>query len=428
MNSLKRKYLTLVKEHPIYFGLKAGFEDLTDLHNEWLKSFLFDDKDQTLLAHRGSFKTTTLAIAFALIIVCWPNKSIFFLRKTDTDVMEIIVQTGKILESEEFKTLVQVLYGVELVLTKSTTSEINTNLKTTSRGSSQLIGMGIGASLTGKHADIVATDDIVNTRDRVSLAERRRTILTYMELQNVKNRGGRFINTGTPWHKDDAISIMPNVQKFPYRDTDLITTEQIAELKRAMTASLFAANYELKHIADKDAMFTQANYTEDEDEVIFNGIAHIDAAYGGEDGTTFTIMKRVAPNRFVGLGKRWDKHVDDCLSEIGQLHQHYQAGTIFCENNADKGYLKKAILSRGIPSKDYHEGTNKFVKISTFLRKHWHEIEWLEGTDDDYINEILDYTENSEHDDSPDSAASIIRILTSGENAKHRRENRQTAF
>lgn len=56
--------------------------------------------------------------------------------------------------------------------------------------------MGIYASLTGKHADIVITDDIVNIKDRVSRAEREKTKLQYQELQNVKNRGGRFINTG----------------------------------------------------------------------------------------------------------------------------------------------------------------------------------------------------------------------------------------
>ena len=46
------------------------------------------------------------------------------------------------------------------------------------------------------------------------------------------------------------------------------------------------------------------------------------------------------------------------------------------------------------------------------MRKHWGEIEWLEDTDSDYINEILDYTENAEHDDAPDSASCLIRKLT----------------
>ena len=37
-------------------------------------------------------------------------------------------------------------------------------------------------------------------------------------------------------------------------------------------------------------------------------------------------------------------------------------------------------------------------------------IEWLEGTDIEYINQILSYTEDAEHDDAPDSAACVCRI------------------
>ena len=34
----------------------------------------------------------------------------------------------------------------------------------------------------------------------------------------------------------------------------------------------------------------------------------------------------------------------------------------------------------------------------------------MEGTDQDYINQIMDYTEDAEHDDAPDSASCICRI------------------
>ena len=44
-----------------------------------------------------------------------------------------------------------------------------------------------------------------------------------------------------------------------------------------MSDSLFAANYELKHIADADAMFKEPRFTDDE-ELIYGGIGHIDAA------------------------------------------------------------------------------------------------------------------------------------------------------
>ena len=57
----------------------------------------------------------------------------------------------------------------------------------------------------------------------------------------------------------------------------------------------------------------------------------------------------------------------------------------------------------------YSESMNKFLKISTHLRSNWKNIIWLEDTDPEYINEILDYSEFAEHDDSPDSAASLLR-------------------
>lgn len=409
MSPQKKQYLDLVKTEPVKFGHWTGFNDLIDIHNEWIKSFLFAKDDQTLLAHRGSYKTTCLAIAIALLIVLFPNNNIIFFRKTDTDVIEIVLQVQKILLSDYFKKLVYVLYGVEIILVKESSYEIDTNLKTSSRGTSQLLGSGIKASITGKHGDIIITDDIVNVKDRVSKAERELIKLQYMELQNIKNRGGRFINTGTPWHKEDAISSMPNVSKYNVYETDLIDKEQEHHLRNSMSPSLFAANYELKHIADADAMFSSPKFT-DETELIFNGLGQIDASYGGDDGTAFTILKQHG-ERLIGFGKRWDKHVDDCLGEIKAYHSEYRTGTVHVEKNADKGYLAGNLNDVGVPTNLYHEKQNKFIKITTYLRKNWNNIEWLESTDPDYLNEILDYTENAEHDDAPDSAASLLRQM-----------------
>lgn len=401
----------LIHTEPYKLGHMVGFEDLTPLHNEWLKSFLFEEKDQTLLAHRGSFKTSDLSLAMALLIGWVPDNNIIFFRKTDTDVMEIVKQTSKILKSETFQIMLQDIHpDIAFKFTKDTDSEISTNLPTGIRGTSQLLGMGIGTSITGKHGDIIITDDIVNIKDRISKAERDRTKLQYMELQNVKNRGGRFINTGTPWHKEDAISSMPNVKRYDCYSTGLIDKETLQSLRDGMSSSLFAANYELKHIADADALFRNPKYT-DEVELIYNGLGHIDASYGGSDGTAFTIMHKLSDGRIIALGKRWDKHVDDCLTDITLLHEQYRTGTIHCEDNADKGYLRKNMIQNKLPASGYHESMNKYLKISTYLRKNWNNIYWLNDTDPDYMNEILDYTENAAHDDSPDSAASLLRRL-----------------
>ena len=413
MNSSKKAVLDLLWNEPYKIGHWVGFKDLTTLHNEWLRSFLYTNKDQTLLAHRGSYKTTDLSLFLAIHTVIDPNENVMFFRKTDDDVTEVLVQTQKIMKAGCMQQIVRTLYGTDLQFLKENKSEIHTNLCTSTKGVSQVVGLGIGTSITGKHADIVVTDDIVNLKDRISKAERERTKTQYMELQNIKNRGGRFINTGTPWHKEDAISIMPNVRRYDCYSTGLIARGKLEELRQSMSDSLFAANYELKHIADKDAMFQNPQFTGDR-KSIYGGIAHIDAAYGGEDGTAYTAFNRLKDGMIVGFGKRWDKHVDDCLSEIRILHRDLQLGSISCERNADKGYLAKELSEMGFLVDPYSESMNKYIKISTFLRRHWKEIVWLEETDPEYINEILDYSEFAEHDDSPDSAASLLRKLETG--------------
>ncbi len=405
----REKIKKLLLKEPYKIGHFVGFKDLTALHNEWLKSFLYSSKTQTLLAHRGSYKTTTLSLFLALHLIEKPNENVIFFRKTDTDVGEVINQTSKILKTGALQEIVYSLYGQSLMFEKDTANEIHTTLCTSNKGASQIIGLGITTSITGKHADIVITDDIVNIKDRTSKAERERTKTQYMELQNIVNRGGRFINTGTPWHKDDAITLMPNVKRYDCYSTGLITREHLEEIRQSMSDSLFSANYELKHISDEKSMFASPQFIKDESK-IYGGVAHIDAAYGGADGTAYTIFKKHG-DEIIGLGKRWNKHVDDCIETIRNIHKHYQAGSISCERNADKGYLAEKLQDRGFIVDTYSERENKYIKISTFLRSNWKRIKWLEETDPEYINEILDYTEFAEHDDAPDSAASLLRKM-----------------
>lgn len=405
---MDNRLVKLIKQEPVKIANYVGFSKMGELHNEWIKTMLYATEDKTILGHRASYKTTCLSVSLALMMVIYPYKSIIFLRKTDDDVIEVVKQVSNILRTSVFQYISLEFYGTDIKFKQDTSFKLDTNLNTSTKGSVQLLGIGISGSLTGKHADIVITDDIVNVKDRISKAEREKTKLVYQELQNVKNRGGRFINTGTPWHKEDCIAtLMPNVTKYDCYSTGLIDRETLEQIRQSMTPSLFSANYELKHIADADALFTNPKFTNDET-LIYDGVSHIDASYGGEDGTAYTICKEVN-GKFYMLGKRWNKHVDDCLSEIYALQDKYRVGSISCERNADKGYLAKELRNNGQYVEDYSENMNKFIKISTYLRKYWNDIIWLEETDADYINEILDYTENAQHDDSPDSASCMIR-------------------
>lgn len=333
-----------------------------------------------------------------------------FMRKTDNDIKEIISQVKRILESPITKTLVYAIYGVELIITKSSATEINTNLTNDPRGTSQLVGMGIGGSLTGKHFDRIFTDDIVNVQDRISKAEREHTKLIYQELRNIINRGGRIFNTGTPWHKDDAFTLMPNPKKYDCYSTGLIDDNELEEIKDSMIPSLFAANYQLIHIAAEDVIFQNPVTGADPSMVMQARFSQLDAAYGGEDFTAYTICRKYEGKYYV-FGKLWGKHVENCEADIIQYRKYFNVRQIHCEENADKGYLAKDLRKQGERVVSYWEDMNKFLKIVTYLKKVWKDVIFVEGTDDEYIQQILDFNENAEHDDAPDSLSSLIRLL-----------------
>lgn len=405
-----KKYILFLKENPYKFGHMLGFTKLTPLHNEWIKNMLIGKEDTSLEAHRGSYKTTCVSIALALIMILRPNIRTLFMRKTDTDVKEVIKQVKNILLHPATRYFVQKIYGIDMRLATATQTEISTNLTTDIKGTAQLVGIGTSASLTGKHFDRIFTDDIINISDRISRAERERTKTVYQELQNIKNRGtGRIFNTLTPWHKDDASTLMPSPIMYDCYSTGLMTDAEIEEIKNRMSPSLFAANYELKHIASEEILFDNPQTGADFSNVL-NGTAHVDAAYYGEDYTAFTVAA-VHGGKFYVFGKCWRSHVDNCLTEIVEYKRKALAGKIHCELNADKGATAKELRQLGETVVTYTETMNKHLKIMSHLKFNWSDVIFVEGTDEEYISQICDYNENAEHDDCPDSLASLIRIL-----------------
>ncbi len=411
----REKAVMFLKNKPYKFCHLLGFNKMTTLHNRWIKEMVTGTEDKTLQACRNSYKTTSVSFALALIMILLPRKRVLFMRKTDDDVKEIVKQVKKILLDPHTQYFVQVIYGVTLTLTVDNSNELNTNLSVDNKGTSQLTALGTKGSLTGKHFDIIFTDDIVNIDDRTSKAERERTKIVYQELQNLINDNGRIFNTGTPWHKDDAFTIMPEAEKYncyhPEINPAIFDDERLQEKKDDMTASLFAANYELRHVASEDVIFSNPVTGGDIEKIYNSKFGHIDAAYSGEDYTAYTIANRVDGKIYV-YGRLWRKHVDDVQDEIIKIHNEVLCQRIYNEDNGDKGYLAKELRKKGVRVVSYHESMNKFLKITSHLKGAWKDVIFVAGTDQEYIDQIVDYNENADHDDAPDSLASIIREIT----------------
>ena len=411
----RKQAIDFLINNPVKYAHMLGFTKLKQFHNDWIKKMIKSKDDKTLEASRGSYKTTCVSIALALIIILLPNKRTMFMRKTDSDVKEVIKQVQKILQDPHTLYFVQVIYGVNLKLTVQSATEISTNLTTDIKGTSQLVGMGIGASLTGKHFDYIFTDDIINIQDRISKAERDRTRIIYQELQNIKNRGGRIFNTLTPWHKDSAESLMPNVEKWDcYRKEikEVISDEELAEIKAKMLPSLFSANYELRYVASEDVIFQtlDASHFGLSLSLVEQGLMHVDSGFYGEDYTAMTVCKKHDGKYYVLL-KMWRKHVEECYPDIINTYRRLMSGKCYMETNADKGMVARDLRQAGMKMVTYAEKMNKYVKIVTYLKSIWNDVYFVEGTDMDAVQQIYDYNDAAEHDDAPDSLASMARIL-----------------
>lgn len=157
--------------------------------------------------------------------------------------------------------------------------------------------------------------------------------------------------------------------------------------------------------------FKGLQFEEDESK-IFDGIGHVDKSFGGEDSTALTIVNQVYneeldKNEIIMFGKKYDKHIDDCIGEINFWCKHFRCGTVYTENNDDKGYTAKNNDNFAT----YSEHMNKHFKIMTYLYSNWKDVKFLKNTDEDYIRQIQSYEEKAKHDDCPDSAASAIRLL-----------------
>ena len=400
--------LKTLRGHPELFLHLMGFGRTTPVYGEWMREMVFGTGDYTLQAFRGSGKTTCLSGALALKIILYPNRRMAFVRKTDSDVKEVMAQIQKMLGRDETRVISSIIWGVPVRMLTATQSEITTNLTNDPRGAAQLTGMGINGSLTGKHYDEIFTDDIVNRKDRKSRAEREQTKSVYMELQNIKNRGGRIMNTGTPWHIEDCFSIMPEPHRWDYRSMpDVLGSSEADHLKERMTASLWAENYELRHIPSDDVIFTDPQ-TGADISMVMQGQCHVDAAYYGEDFTAFTAMNVHDGKRYV-YGRMWRKHVQDVTEQIVEEYKRLKLGKMYLEKNADKGYAARDFRELGVKTVEYSEHQNKHIKIVTHLKGVWPDIIFCDGTDEAYINQITDYNEDAEHDDAVDSLASCVQ-------------------
>ena len=200
-------------------------------------------------------------------------------------------------------------------------------------------------------------------------------------------------------------------QVYTIDDNPFLPREFVDNLKKEYAGTVLYDRYILGlWAASEGALFTVYPRFMSDKRFLFDGLAHVDAAYGGADSTAFTCARRINDTIYM-YGRLWHAHVDTVMGAISTDMKRLRCSPVHLERNADKGFLGREFQRLGDIPRVYDEHQNKFFKIATYLRKWWPNIVFLEGTDKAYISQIMSYTEEAEHDDAPDSAACICRIL-----------------
>lgn len=467
--------LLTTEAHIVGRMLGTGYNLLEPIHGEWIRNWILNPEDFRVTihqAHRDSYKTTCLRLCVAILIILNPLLTIIVLRKSEDAVKELVNGVSKILDTPLFQTFAAILHP-DLYLkgglkkTTDTALAIDTNLNTSLSGEFQLRALGLGSPLTGKHAGLIITDDIVTTDDRESEAERRNTIAKYQELMNIlsNNKGfsdTRILNIGTPWHEEDAFALMERGLKdksefqldlesrnladygekrqekikntirqqnmkrgmFVYNcyQTGLMSLEDIAWKRKVLNDEpLFQANYLLNLVSDAEKPFPKIKNTGKYSKTFFKDAwevsATIDGAYGGDDRTSLSIgALNFETNEVVVLGKMYKVALDKNYLELAEIMFECGVQEISMENNADKGLMGEKFRELGFIVNSYHESMNKHTKIVSTIRPYWRDegaellpaVQFCSETDEEYLKEIWGYKKGVKHDDAPDNLACLL--------------------
>jgi hypothetical protein len=287
--------------------------------------------------------------------------------------------------------------------------------------------MGVNSPFTGSHADVIVGDDISTIVSRLSKAERKKDQSVWREIAGpIVNKGpNKFIRyVGTPWCPPGTGGIedlLPEPLKYDCYSTGLLTDGEIQTAKDQSTSQLFAANFELKFIAQDDVIFNDPKYDNWWFENIDTIRAHVDMSYGGIDSTAFTIAANRADGKLQAIGWLFNGNGPEFIDKMCELMKQYKCKTISVETNSDKGYTSIEFKKRGMIVKDYAEGTNKVNKICTYGKELWPHTIWSHDTCSRYLSQLTDFTADSKsQDDAPDSFASLCRAFYSkkGSNAE----------
>lgn len=426
MNEQRKRDILL---HPHLLGLMVGFSKLTELHSRMILHIWAQTPGRytALQGHRGSYKTTAVTVIGIVWYLLWhPNARIALLQETWTIAVRNLRAIQKVMKHPAIQEVFRYIHGSYPKEVKATDGEMDYSFKKTISKEPSVSAYGILQLPTGSHFDFILMDDVITINDKISKTVREKHIHAIREVfTNIIDPGKTVAHSGTPWHKKDAWTITVPPMKYPVGTTGILSEKDIAFKRSQTTATDWAINMELRHIADGEKPFNSPAAWAPFPLRVGRVYAHVDAKYQGTDTCGVSIMVKQGVKVHV-TGKILFRHIMEEVDTLIGLLEYYNVRELFMETNGDKGLaadrIRTVLRERNIPCTvtDYHEKMNKHIKITGVGVPVWPYLIWDTATDPEFLDQTKDYTEGAEPDDGPDSWTSLIREAYGDSNSEWR--------
>lgn len=418
---------------PHKFGHLLGFDKLTHEHDAWINYFLRVPSGgiEVLQAHRNSYKTTCGLVALTLLFILHPEIRILVARKNDTLAAKVAIALQKIfLNNAIVRMFVHARFGLDSAKTNEwSESKTVFAFKRKITIEPSLTICGIGGSITGAHFDYIWSDDIVAREDSESEAEREATKSFVYELKNIIEPTGSRMFTGTPWHEEDAFSVLPEAKKYPIRSIKILDIDE-AWIEREQSTSpvwLWAANYELRHVADTETIGAIPFVEQFTTPYL---VAFIDPSFSDSKKSDRCAVAIVGYSKLPGMndwrieftGKQWEKSIShpDVRNELLLFLDNYKPIETQLESQLSDSTInfiepfKIEEKRMGLRVKNNwtwkHQTGNKHTRIQTHVHGNKFRLYAVQGTDAEFMRFVTGYHKNAQVKDPIDSVAGAIDL------------------
>ena len=167
------EHLAAIKENPHIISWILGKDNHSQVHSEWIRFIWGTGKSVSLNAHRGSYKSTAIALIGSIWYMLFhPEVRICLVRKTYEDAAKGVNAIAQMMESPEIRELFRFAHGEYPDFRMRREGRIDFTFRKSKTPEGSVTGLGVNGNFTGKHFDFILVDDILTIKDKLSRAER----------------------------------------------------------------------------------------------------------------------------------------------------------------------------------------------------------------------------------------------------------------